>query len=473
MSFKLLTKLLIKINELKIKIRVARMSDFNVEKYKIIEEGKAKAYYPKNDAVFYNPVQVFNRDLSIAVLNTYSRERKNPVRICEGLAASGIRSMRYAHEIDNVSEIVANDFDKKAVELIDENIKLNEVTNKVRSNCDDASRLIYDSNRTKETQFDCIDLDPYGSPAPFLDSALRSVKNGGLLLITATDAAVLCGNGQDTCYTKYGSLSIRTPCCHELALRILLQCLNSHAVRYSRFIVPLISLSIDFYFRLFVLVFDGQGKAKESVGNLGYVYICSGCQSYFTQKFGHNEPTKNNTKFVPSQAPSLTTNKCPNCDGNFHMVGPIWLGKLHDKDFVTKVIQTIEENTNKAGYSTEDRLIGMLKMANEELEEPFYYVLDEICSVMHCCTPKHEVLRSAILNANYQISYSHCNKNSIKTNAPSHVIWDLLRCWVKKNPISEKWLKPGDKAWQILQKPITIEMDFTLRYSFQFFFFYI
>ena len=54
--------------------------------------------------------------------------------------------------------------------------------------------------------FDCIDLDPYGSPAMFLDSAIRSIKSGGLLLVTATDAGVLCGNGADTCYTKYGNL---------------------------------------------------------------------------------------------------------------------------------------------------------------------------------------------------------------------------------------------------------------------------
>ena len=42
--------------------------------------------------------------------------------------------------------------------------------------------------------FDCIDLDPYGSPSIFLDSAIRSVKNGGLLLVTATDAGPLCGS---------------------------------------------------------------------------------------------------------------------------------------------------------------------------------------------------------------------------------------------------------------------------------------
>jgi len=42
--------------------------------------------------------------------------------------------------------------------------------------------------------YDAIDLDPYGTPAHLLDSALQAVAEGGLLAVTATDMAVLCGN---------------------------------------------------------------------------------------------------------------------------------------------------------------------------------------------------------------------------------------------------------------------------------------
>ena len=34
-----------------------------------------------------------------------------------------------------------------------------------------------------------MDLDPYGTPAQLLDSAVQAVSEGGLLLITATDMA--------------------------------------------------------------------------------------------------------------------------------------------------------------------------------------------------------------------------------------------------------------------------------------------
>lgn len=35
--------------------------------------------------------------------------------------------------------------------------------------------------------FDAVDLDPYGSPVQFLDSAVQAVSEGGLLMVTATD----------------------------------------------------------------------------------------------------------------------------------------------------------------------------------------------------------------------------------------------------------------------------------------------
>ncbi len=173
--------------------------------YNKVKEGKAECYFQKtSNQVFYNPIQEFNRDLSIAVLNTYSQTNSDKkLRILEALAASGIRSMRYALEIKNCSQITANDFDKKAVELIDLNARQNRVSSIVKSNLDDATVLMNNSYSKKEF-YDCIDLDPYGSPASFLDSAVRTVKSGGMLLVTATDAGVLCGNGADTCYTKYG-----------------------------------------------------------------------------------------------------------------------------------------------------------------------------------------------------------------------------------------------------------------------------
>lgn len=40
------------------------------------------------------------------------------------------------------------------------------------------SMLMYEA-RGKNARYDVIDLDPYGSPAPFLDAAVQAVREGG------------------------------------------------------------------------------------------------------------------------------------------------------------------------------------------------------------------------------------------------------------------------------------------------------
>ena len=70
----------------------------------------------------------------------------------------------------------------------------------------------------KERRFDVIDLDPYGCPSIFLDAAVQTIKEGGLLLVTATDMAVLAGNSPETCYSKYGAISLRMKACHEMVV---------------------------------------------------------------------------------------------------------------------------------------------------------------------------------------------------------------------------------------------------------------
>lgn len=60
--------------------------------------------------------------------------------------------------------------------------------------------------------------------------------------------------------------------------------------------------------------------------------------------------------------------------------------------------------------------------------------------------------RSAILNAGYRVSYSHMYRNSIKTDAPSKVIWDIMRCYTKQRPLTKRQQIEGSPAKFILSK---------------------
>jgi tRNA (guanine26-N2/guanine27-N2)-dimethyltransferase len=121
------------------------------------------------------------------------------------------------------------------------------------------------AHRNPLKRFDIIDLDPYGSAAPFVDAAIQAVADGGLICVTCTDMAVLSGgNNIETCFGNYGTMPLKTPFCHELALRSVLRMVEQSAARYKKHIIPLVSCSIDFYVRLFLKVVHSPAETKKS-----------------------------------------------------------------------------------------------------------------------------------------------------------------------------------------------------------------
>lgn len=86
--------------------------------------------------VFYNPVQEFNRDISILTIREFSKLRAEEVakkgkwefqgiKVLEALSATGLRSVRYMKEIESLKELVSNDIDPTATELMKKNFEFN------------------------------------------------------------------------------------------------------------------------------------------------------------------------------------------------------------------------------------------------------------------------------------------------------------------------------------------------------------
>ncbi|KAI8620901.1 N2,N2-dimethylguanosine tRNA methyltransferase-domain-containing protein [Chytriomyces sp. MP71] len=463
-----------------------------------VTEGKATIPVPEGttQAVFYNPVQEFNRDMSIAAINVWSKlhiesleakrlEKQNKkqklddstealsnpsppqINVLEALSATGLRAIRYAKECEHVSHIVANDFDAKAAESIKSNAEFNGVLGKVLPNEGDANMVMYQSLQRhgfgeKKLRFMIVDLDPYGTAAPFLDAAVRSVESGGMLCVTCTDMAVLAGSQFEACYSKYGSMPIpNASFCHEMGLRSLLHTVATSAGRYGRAIEPLISCSIDFYVRVFVRVVTAPAKAKQVASNTSMVFSCVGCRAYHTAPLGSYEVNGNSTKF---KAPALprTGGTCEQCGSKFHMGGPVWGSRIHDTQFVEHMLQHVREGMAIGRFGTHARMMGMLSVISEELhDQPLYYSLDSICQALHCHVPPMKTFGSAIVNAGYKISSSHCLATSFKTDAPNCVIWDILRCWIKQKPIAEKRIIEGSVVSKVIAVEPTHVADFT------------
>ncbi|KAF1744086.1 hypothetical protein MXB_4625, partial [Myxobolus squamalis] len=140
--------------------------------------------------------------------------------ILEALAATGIRSIRYSLEIDSVYKVIANDMQPHAVKTIVLNAIKNGVYDKIVPTKMEATNLLNLIRHPINYRPDVIDIDPYGTAAIFIDSAVQSISEGGLLCITCTDMATLCGNTPEVAYSKYGAIPIKSPFCHEMLYSI-------------------------------------------------------------------------------------------------------------------------------------------------------------------------------------------------------------------------------------------------------------
>lgn len=459
------------------------------EQFVVVQEGKAKIGF--HGPVFYNPVQEFNRDLTVCVLREFVKSRiangaaatdyapdgpkakkakmlydkeDGSIRILDALSATGLRALRFSQEVENVDYILANDFSENAVESIKENIVLNGVEDKVRANFGDAIVTMM-SHRSIDKRFHAVDLDPYGSAAVFLDSAVQCVADRGILMVTCTDMAVLCGNTPETCYNKYGSTTVRLKCCHEMALRILLRCIESQANRYTRYIEPLLSISVDFYVRVFVRLHTGATKCKETGTKVGNVLACSGCHSLEVQPILRKVEDGKSLKYCTSvvrQTLMGADNKCVHCGHPVHQAGPLYTGPIHNRQFVEGILNRLKETPEEERLGTHNRLLGVLTNASEEIDVPLYYEHDQLFNVVKCSVPKSMAVKSAILNAGYKVSGSHCNPRALKTDAPTRFLWDICRFAAKEaNVLAERHDEkaPGRK---ILSEPITSEISFQL-----------
>ena len=437
-----------------------------------VHEGRVTIHQPKS--VFYNKVQEFNRDLSILVINTFLKKQiwrtgkysncipDRGIKILDALSATGLRAVRYAKEVvsDIPLKIFANDLSSKAVIAIRENAVENGVDSLVTVSESDASLLMY-QHRSYEDRFLIVDVDPYGSPAPFVDAAVQCITDGGMLMVTCTDMAILCGNHSETCYAKYGALSLKLGSCHEQALRIVLRQIESCASRYGRYIVPLLSVSADFYVRLFVQVFSSPINAKKSASRTGSLFHCQGCNSITVQPLGKCTSAAGKDSYSVATGP-VVDKSCPFCSHHFQVGGPIWIDPIFSADFVGHLREEI--GANAADYGTGKRLAGMLEVISEELPDVVLFrTIDDLSRIVKCSSPSMELIRSAILNAGYRVSYSHTHRTSVKTDAPNDFIWDLMRKWVETHPVMVDRMPDSSAGRRILAQPCSRDISFEIR----------
>lgn len=268
----------------------------------------------------------------------------------------------------------------------------------------------------------------------------------------------LVDHNTDSSFSNYGGVCAKAEYSHEVALRLVLNSLAQAAARYGRTITPLISLSIDFYVRLFVRVDSKPVEVKRLASQTGIVYICNFCETPVTQPFGKvlEKPSKNgdfsNTVYRSAGGPKASAD-CEECGSPQHVAGPMWLGPIQDPTFVSRVLKSIE--ADKAHYGTYPRMNGMLTMAHDELPDPFYFTSNKIHGFAHTSAGPTKQVVSALLNAGYKVSRSHAAPGSVKTDAPRAFVCDIVREHVKTHPVRMDKISEKSPARAFVSKAMT------------------
>ena len=368
--------------------------------------------------VFYNERMEINRDFALALTRVYlsinANYIQNPI-FCEPMAGSGIRAVRVANEIDDLEEVIINDRNPEAVNLIKKNIQVLQLEDKVKVLEEDANELMLQFS-AKGKKIDIIDLDPFGTPAPFLDSIAQAIKGNGLLAITSTDMATKCGVYPKACIRKYASQPIHSWIGHEMAVRILLGFTASTIARHGKAIKPIFVHSTEHFIRCYVFVEKGITKAKKIMEQLGFVAHCMHCYSI--------EYSKGLINQLPVE--------CPSCKKNRLLGGPVWLGKLYQKDYVKDLLEHLENNGDS--YGTQKKMLRMLELISDEVKAEnesektaFYYDIHEITDKLNIPSPKSSKVIEELQKKHFIATRTHFKLTAIKTDAPIEEIISAIK----------------------------------------------
>ena len=390
-----------------------------------VREGSASIIVPKIDRergepldhaiskapVFYNPIMKLNRDLAVVALNVHQMRLSKRISACEPMCGTGVRGVRLALEVPNIDKIVLSDVNPLAIDLAKKNAQINGLSDRIKVRFIEAN-LLMALHSNLGGRFDYVDLDPYGSPVTYIDSALRSCRNNGMLALTATDMAPLCGVNPKACIRKYGGLPLRTEYCHETAVRLLTGVLVRVASRFDVSVTPLFSYAADHYIRIYAKIERGAKKSDYMLKGIGYILHCFNC---FERR-------------IETSASLMKGTTCEVCGGDMKISGPMWIGELADDVFVTDMINFCE---TRYPYG-ESRIVNLLRLVRDEVNlPPTFFNIDRLCSRLGMESLAAENIINALTESNFMAVRTHFDNRGVKTNAPISRMNEILRSMSK------------------------------------------
>lgn len=326
----------------------------------------------------------------------------------DSICGVGARGLRTAVEVPEISTIYLNDLNPIAIDLAKESAKLNHVNDKCNFVTNDVCKFLNFEQR-EHRKFDIVDLDPFGSPSTYVDCVLRSVSNRGLISITATDTAVLCGVYPNVCYRKYYGFPLRTEYSNEIGIRILVSFIALNASRFDLSIVPYFCHSNLHYLRVYLKVIFGNKLANTVVSKIGYLKHCQNCK---------------HRKVENLKDQNLV---CEICGTKCMLVGPLWIDNLFDSVFVSAMLNELKNNEYYSSSTKEyHRLLRTMRTCDKELAYPYYFETDTIAAMAKRSSISLDIVVSTLSDNGFKVSKTIMNPKGFKTNASQKEIINFL-----------------------------------------------
>jgi tRNA (guanine26-N2/guanine27-N2)-dimethyltransferase len=335
------------------------------------------------DAVFFNPVQELNRDLTVAALRAHRERNSRASTYCDATTATGVRGVRAAAD---GWEVTCCDVDPDATALAAENLALNDL---------DGETVTRDANVVlHERAFDVVDIDPFGTPIPFADAAFRGT--GELLCVTATDLAPLCGAHFNSGVRSYSAVPRNTEYHGEMGVRILLAALARTAARYDVAVDPLLTHASDHYVRTYLGLDRGAQAADAALDRLGHIYHCQECLWRETERGLTADPP----------------DCCGNCGAAVQTAGPVWLGRTVEDDFLDATAAAVPDE-----FGTAEEARALLETLGDELDTPTHYDQHRLCKLWGRPATAMDDFLTDLRAVGHGASRTHYGGTTFKTTA--------------------------------------------------------
>ena len=358
-----------------------------------IKEGKASITLGKG--VFFNPEMELCRSifsLSVGAIG-------DKLDVVDAMCASGARGLRYKLENKNIGKLALVDANRKAIACAKKNAAKNKV--RCRTVCADANEFL------RENAFDFVELDPFGSPQPFLHDTARclAANRGGYLSATATDVAVLCGAHHAACLKNYAAAPLNNEFCHENACRILAAAVVREAAPMNLAATPIFTLSHRHYVKVLFRVEEGAEKSVEAMKKIGFISYCPSCQW-------------RDAKRLPLQR------NCPHCNALLQVGGPLYIGALWDSALLEKMLALNAERKYAKAKEIEKLLSAMRD--ESKIASIGYYDLHVVAKKRGAAILSMDDAVAKIRQAGFFASRTHFCPTAVRTDAPHKTVLELL-----------------------------------------------